>query len=121
MHKNKSRLCFSNLAASVARKQQDQIGLLVNWARKVRELIIDVGQNNRRYRKVAFYIPEEGRRRKRRKIFEKGIRIYIFYGQGDFDDGEEGEGGERGEGGEEGRRGEEEEYDGSINLETECS
>ena len=48
-----------------------------NWARKVRELIIDVGQSNRRYWKVAFYIPEKGRRRKRRKIFEKGIRTYI--------------------------------------------
>ena len=41
-------------------------------------MIIDVGQNNRRYRKVAFYIPEKGRRRKRRKIFKKGTRIYIF-------------------------------------------
>ena len=37
-----------------------------------------MGENNRRYRKVAFYIPEKGRRRKRKKIFDKGIPIYIF-------------------------------------------
>ena len=42
-----------------------------NGARKVREFIIDVGQNNRRYGKVAFYIPEKERRRKRRQIFDK--------------------------------------------------
>ena len=40
-----------------------------NRARKVREMIIDMGQNNRRYGKVVFYIPEKGMRRKRRKIF----------------------------------------------------
>ena len=45
-------------------------------ARKVREFTIDMGQNNRRYGKVFFYIPEKGRGRKSRKIFEKGR--YIF-------------------------------------------
>ena len=40
-----------------------------NWARKVREMIIGMEQNNRRYGKVVFYIPEKGMRRKRRKIF----------------------------------------------------
>ena len=42
-----------------------------NWARKVREMIIDMEQNNRRYGKVIFYIPEKGMRRKRSKIFVK--------------------------------------------------
>ena len=44
-----------------------------NWAIKVREFIIDVGQNNRRYGLMEWshYIPEKGRRRKRRQIFEK--------------------------------------------------
>ena len=30
------------------------------WARKVHELIVDMGQNNRRYRKVGFYLEKEG-------------------------------------------------------------
>ena len=41
-------------------------------------MIIDMGQNNRGYVRLVFYIPEKGRRRKRRKIFKKGTRIYIF-------------------------------------------
>ena len=39
-----------------------------NRARKVREKIIDKGQNNRRHGKVVFFIPEKGMRRKRRNI-----------------------------------------------------
>ena len=30
-----------------------------NWARKVRGLIIDMGQSNRKYENVGFYIPEK--------------------------------------------------------------
>ena len=42
---------------------------LTKWARKVREMIIDMGQNNRRYGKVVFYIPEKGMRRERRQTY----------------------------------------------------
>ena len=34
-------------------------------------MIIDMGQNSRRYGKVVFYIPGDGIRMKRRKIFEE--------------------------------------------------
>ena len=43
-----------------------------NWARKVREMIVDMGENNRRYGKVVFFIPEKGLRRKEKKLFGKG-------------------------------------------------
>ena len=43
-----------------------------NWARKVREMIVDMGENNRRYGKVVFFIPEKGLRRKEEKLFGKG-------------------------------------------------
>ena len=43
-----------------------------NWARKVREMILDMGENNRRYGKVVFFIPEKGLRRKEKKLFGKG-------------------------------------------------
>ena len=36
-----------------------------------------MGQNNRRYGKVVFYIPEKGMRRKRRKIFVSFFTIEI--------------------------------------------
>ena len=35
-------------------------------------MIIDMGQNNRRYGKVVFYISEKGMKRNRRKIFGEG-------------------------------------------------
>ena len=38
-------------------------------------MIIDLGQNNRRYGKIVFYIPEKGMRRKGRKIFAEGKYI----------------------------------------------
>ena len=40
-------------------------------------MIIYMGQNNRRYRMVGFFIPEKERRRKRKKIFEE-MNI-VFY------------------------------------------
>ena len=40
-------------------------------------MIIDMGQNNRRYGKVVFYIPEKGMRRNRRKIFGEGNMIFF--------------------------------------------
>ena len=63
------------------------IGLIINpnWTRKVCGMTIDMGQNNRGYGKLLFYIPEKGRRRKTRKIFEEK---YFFsanekkYGEG---------------------------------------
>ena len=44
---------------------------LLNWAGKVCELIIYMGQNNKINGKVVFYISEKGRAIERRKIFEK--------------------------------------------------
>ena len=44
---------------------------LLNWAGKVCELIIYMGQNNKIKGKVVFYISEKGRAIERRKIFEK--------------------------------------------------
>ena len=35
-------------------------------------MIVDMGQNNRRYGKIVFYIPEKGMRRKGRKIVGEG-------------------------------------------------
>ena len=63
------------------------IGLIINpnWTRKVCRMIIDMGQNNRGYVRLVFYIPEKGWWRKTRKIFEE---IYFFsakekkYGEG---------------------------------------
>ena len=40
-------------------------------------MIIDLGQNNRRYGKIVFYIPEKGMRRKGRKIFAEGKYILM--------------------------------------------
>ena len=41
------------------------------WARKARELVIDMRQNKGRYGKIGFYIPEKESRRKRSKLFDK--------------------------------------------------
>ena len=38
-------------------------------------MIVDMGQNNRRYGKIVFYIPEKGMRRKDGKIV--GERKYL--------------------------------------------
>ena len=35
-------------------------------------MIVDMGQNNRRYGKIVFYIPEKGMRRKGGKIVGEG-------------------------------------------------
>ena len=40
---------------------------------------IDIGQNNQRYGKVLFYIPEKGLRRKKGKLFGEGK--YFFGGE----------------------------------------
>ena len=40
-------------------------------------MIVDMGQNNRRYGKVVFYIPEKGMRRNRRKIFGEGRNSFF--------------------------------------------
>ena len=42
-------------------------------------MIIYMGQSNRRYRMVGFFIPEKERRRKRKKIFEE---MNIFFCRG---------------------------------------
>ena len=36
-----------------------------------------MGENNRTYRKVVFYISEKGMRRNRRKIFGKGKQFFF--------------------------------------------
>ena len=59
-----------------------------NWARKVHEMIIGMGQNNRRYGKVFFYIPEKGRRGKYLKkeiIFLQRRRNRVrYHGEGKY-------------------------------------
>ena len=40
-------------------------------------MIIDMGENNRAYRKVVFYISEKGMRRNRRKMFGKGKQSFF--------------------------------------------
>ena len=61
-------MCYRKFCRNYIRKIKLD---LLNWAGKVCELIIYMGQNNKIKGKVVFYISEKGRAIERRKIFEK--------------------------------------------------
>ena len=62
---------------SAFRRGKAEIQTRPNWARKVRELIIYMGQNNNGYEAFAFYIPEKESRKKKRRIFREGKYIFV--------------------------------------------
>ena len=62
---------------SAFRRGKAEIQTRPNWARKVHELIIYMGQNNSGYGAFAFYIPEKESRKKKRRIFREGKYIFV--------------------------------------------